>query len=197
MSRLSSDDQIMDETIAPLPVAAIHNDGHGEVDTGLARFAREQRALGKRVLGLVMASRAADESCRAAMVLTDIDTGDEYLVSQPLGSGSDACAADPQGFARASRVLRDALHRAPDLVICNRFGSLEAEKGGFVAELLALMAQGTPVLTVVSTRHLPAWRRFVGEVPLLPNEPAAWAAWFAAVSGASGASVGDQSGRPS
>ncbi|MFO1340958.1 MAG: DUF2478 domain-containing protein [Burkholderiaceae bacterium] len=175
----------MDETIAALAVAAIHNDGQGDVDAGLARFAQEQRALGKRVLGLVMASRAADESCRAAMVLTDIDTGDEYLVSQPLGSGSSACAADPQGFARASQVLRDALQRAPDLVICNRFGSLEAENGGFVAELLALMAQGTPVLTVVSTRHLPAWQRFVGEAPLLPNEPPAWAAWLAGVPAAS------------
>lgn len=185
-----------DQAVPP-PVAAIHNDGRGDVDGLLARFAHEQRALGKQVLGLVMASRAADESCRAAMVLTDIDTGDEYLVSQPLGSGSNACAADPQGFARASRVLRDALARAPDLVICNRFGSLEAENGGFVAELLALMTQGTPVLTVVSTRYLAAWQRFVGEVPLLPNEPAAWGAWFARVSGTSGASGGDQSSRQS
>lgn len=175
-----------DDEAGRLPVAAIHNDGQGDVDAGLARFAHEQRALGKRVLGLLMASRAADESCQAAMVLTDIDTGDEYLVSQPLGSGSNACAADPQGFARASAVLRDALHRAPDLVICNRFGSLEAENGGFVAELLALMAQGTPVLTVVSTRHLAAWQRFAGEVPLLPNEPAAWAAWLASVPAAGG-----------
>jgi hypothetical protein len=116
------------------------------------------------------------------MVLTDIDSGEEYLVSQALGSGSSACSADPRGFARASRVLRDALLRQPDLVVCNRFGSLEAEGGGFAAELLDLLVQGIPVLTVVSTRHLGAWRQFIGEAPLLSADPAAWSGWFDAVS---------------
>jgi hypothetical protein len=40
------------------------------------------------------------------------------------------------------------------------------------------MSQGIPVLTVVSTRHLEAWRRFVGEAPLLPAEPSTWDAWL-------------------
>ena len=109
-------------------VAAIHYDGSLDVDTALAAFVQQQRAAGRTVLGLLMQHRGGDASCRADMVLTDIDTGEAYLVSQPLGSGSAACAADPQGFARASRVLRDALQRRPDLVVCNRFGSLEAEK---------------------------------------------------------------------
>jgi hypothetical protein len=115
------------------------------------------------------------------MVLTDIDTGEEYLVSQALGSESASCSADPQGFARASRVLRDALDRSPDLVVCNRFGSLEATNGGFVAELLALLERGIPVLTVVAPAHVDAWERFVGEAPLLPIDPVAWAAWLDAV----------------
>ena len=68
-----------------------------------------QRARGRRVLGLLMAPRDTAEGCRAQMWLTDVDNGDAYLVSQPLGAGSSGCAADPQGFARASRVLRDAV----------------------------------------------------------------------------------------
>ncbi|MFO1339053.1 MAG: DUF2478 domain-containing protein [Burkholderiaceae bacterium] len=178
--------QADDDQTLRLPVAAIHNDGDGDVDGRLARFAHEQRAQGRRVLGLLMSTRDLDAGCRASMWLTDIDTGDEYLVSQPLGRDSRGCAADPQGFALASGVLRDALTQSPDLVICNRFGTLEAENGGFVSELLALMAEGIPVLTVVSTRHLEAWRRFAGEAPLLPNEPAAWARWLATVQGTGG-----------
>jgi hypothetical protein len=165
---------------API-VAAIHHDGRTDVDAALASFARQQRAAGRSVLGLLMSSRCAAGDCRATMILTDIDTGDEYLVSQPLGRDSGACSADPQGFARASVVLRDALARRPDLVISNRYGVLEAENGGFAAELLALLSQGIPVLTVVSTRHLDAWWRFVGEATLLPADPAAWVAWFDAV----------------
>lgn len=159
-------------------VAAIHHDGQTDIDAALAAFADQLRRRGRRVRGLLMNARDTVDGCRAAMVLTDIATGDEYLVSQPLGKGSNACSADPQGFARASRVLRDAIDQRPDLVICNRFGSLEAESGGFAAELLALLAEDIPVLTVVATRHLQAWQRFSGDAPLLANDPRAWAEWL-------------------
>jgi nucleoside-triphosphatase THEP1 len=162
-------------------VAAIFQDGRSDIDAKLAAFAEQQRRAGRRVLGLVMTHRDRGEGCQAAMVLTDIDTGDEYLVSQDLGCESTSCRADPQGFAKASRVLRDALERQPDLVVCNRFGALEAENGGFVAELLALLDRGIPVLTVVAPRYFDAWQRFIGEAPLLSTDPEAWAAWFDAV----------------
>jgi hypothetical protein len=160
------------------PVAAIEHDGRVDVDELLADFARQQRGAGRQVLGLVMRHRDRGAACQASMLLTDIDTGDEYLVSQPLGADSSACRADPQGFAQASRVLRDAADRQPDLVICNRFGALEAENGGFVAELLALMERGIPVLTAVGPRYQDAWQRFVGAAARLPAQPEAWAAWF-------------------
>jgi hypothetical protein len=162
-------------------VAAICHDGRSDVDNLLVTFVEQQRSAGRQVLGLVMRRRDHGEGCQAAMLLTDIDTGDEYLVSQALGSESASCSADPQGFAQASRVLRDALERQPDLVVCNRFGALEAENGGFVAELLALLERGIPVLTVVAPRYLDAWQQFVGEAPLLPSDPEAWAAWLDAV----------------
>lgn len=163
------------------PVAAIDHDGRSDIDDLLRAFAVQQRLAGRKVLGLVMTPRDRGAGCRAEMVLTDIDTGDEFLVSQRLGSASASCSADPHGFARASRVLRDALERQPDLVVCNRFGALEAENGGFVAELLALLERGIPVLTVVAPRYFDAWQRFIGQAPLLPADPDAWAAWLDAV----------------
>ena len=50
-----------------------------------------------------------------------------------------------------------------------------------MAELLALLERGVPVLTVVAPRHFNAWQRFVGEAALLPADPAVWAAWIDAV----------------
>ena len=175
----------MNDTLAPderPTVAAICHDGRRDIDALLADFAAQQRAAGRRVLGLVMKRRDRGQGCKAAMVLTDIDTGAELLVSQDLGSASASCTADPRGFAQASRVLRDAIARQPDLVVCNRFGALEAENGGFVAELLALLEQGIPVLTVVAPAYFEAWQRFVGDAPRLPVDPVAWAAWLDAVS---------------
>ncbi|MBL8306153.1 MAG: DUF2478 domain-containing protein [Rubrivivax sp.] len=162
----------------PLRVAAIDPAGRVDIDALLFDFVARQRRAGRRVQGLLMAPRDAADGCRAQMWLTDVDSGDTYLVSQPLGAGSTGCAADPQGFARASRVLRDALQRRPDLVVCDRFGALEAENGGFVAEIGALLAAGIPVLTVVAAKHHAAWERFIGQAPWLAAEPAAWDDWL-------------------
>lgn len=131
--------------------------------------------------GLVMEYRDQGPGRRRAMILIDVEFGTEYPVSQALGTGSGTCQLDPRGFADASTVLRDALRRSPDLVVCNRYGALEAGGDGFAEELLALMAAGIPVLTVVSDPHVVAWQEFSGHAPVLPPVPEAWSAWLSAV----------------
>ncbi len=159
--------------------AAILDEGAGDVDALLAQVAAELQQAGRRVRGLLMTHPEGRGTCAAPMVLVDISTRDEYLVSQPLGSGSQACRADVQGFATASRVLREALQTAPELVISNRFGGLESAGGGFSAELLELLAQGVPVLTVVAPRHVAAWRQFTGDAPVLAADSLAVGQWLA------------------
>lgn len=171
---------------APLPrlrAAAIVDDGQSGVDALLASIARRQRDRGRQVRGIVMTHRGSGSGCAAeAMVLVDIHRGDEYVVSQPLGACATACRADPQGFARASQVLRRAADETPDLVIANRFGRLEAEGGGFRAELLELMARDIVLLTTVAARYVDDWRRFTDgddAALLLPADEAAIEAWLA------------------
>lgn len=166
-----------------LRAAAVLDDGSVDVDTLLAECAARQRRAGRRVRGLVMTwPDGGPESC-GAMVLVDLDTREQYLVSQSLGPASAACRADPQGFARASEVLRRAGAEAPDLVLCNRFGGMEANGEGFRAELLDLMAADIPLLTVVSPRYAAAWSEFTGGAALLPARPEAVDAWIAATLG--------------
>jgi hypothetical protein len=169
---------------APLPFAAVASDGFTDVDGLLAGVVAAQRAAGRRVHGLLMrhdGPPAGGTACAEHMWLVDVATGAEYLVSQPMGRHSKACRADPQGFARATEVLRRALAEAPELVVINRFGRLEAEGGGLSAELLALMAEGVPLLTAVAPAYREAWLHFSGGAPLLPPEPAAVQAWVAQV----------------
>lgn len=161
-----------------LRAAAILDDGRCDADALLAGVVAELRRSGRRVRGLQMTYPLGRGSCASPMVLVDIDSGDEYRVSQELGSGSTSCRADPQGFAGASGVFRRALDERPDLVVSNRFGGLEVQGGGFRAELLALMAQDLPVLTIVSSPHVPAWLEFTGGAPLLDPEPDAVRRWL-------------------
>jgi hypothetical protein len=97
-----------------------------------------------------------------------------------MGSLSKSCRADPQGFARATVVMRRALAEKPDLVVLNRFGRLEAEGGGMSAELLDLMAEGVPVLTAVAPAYRGAWADFSGGAAVLPADEATVRRWLQA-----------------
>lgn len=165
-----------------LRAAALLDDGSGRAAMVLAGFAAQQRAQGLRVRGLLMTrpGTQADEAatCNTAMVLVDLEHGDEYLVSQALGTLSTSCRADPAGFARASVALRRALDEAPDLLVVNRFGMLEAEGGGFRDEFLEILSRDVPLLTVVHQRHLPAWEHFTGGAAILPAHLQALHDWL-------------------
>lgn len=147
----------------------------------LADVVHAQRNAGRRVRGLVMTHPDPHAGHAGRMVLVDVETCEQYLVSQRLGSSSSSCRADPDGFARASRVLRDAIEQSPDLVVSNRFGSLESEGGGFAAELLELMSRGVPLLTVVAVPYVESWQRFSGGAEVLAAQPAAVSQWLARV----------------
>ena len=162
--------------------AAILNDGARDIDAFLAEIVAGERARGRKMQGMLMTYPDRGAGCASAMVLVDIATNESYLVSQALGSGSSSCRADTQGFARASEVFRRAL-AAPggevDLVVCNRFGELEAAGGGFSAELLEILSRDIPFLTVVSRHLVGEWQRFTGGATLLPPEREAIDAWLA------------------
>lgn len=159
-------------------LAAIDHDGSVDVDALLAQVVAHARGRGWRVQGLERVPGDDCTDCRSTMLLADVDTKQTFQVSQDLGPGSTGCRADPAGFAQASAVLRRALAEAPDLVVINRFGSLEAEGGGFRAELLDLLAEGIPVLTIAARRHREAWDRFSDGAPVLPARLEAVLGWL-------------------
>ena len=137
------------------PVAAVVHDGRCDVDA--ARGVRHPPAQRR-------AHRAGprDAAPRAGRGLPGGDGADRRrhrhgVPGVPVaGSQAASCRADPQGLRAGERGVPRQCWRAPDLVVCNRFGALEAEAAGFAAELLALLSkQGIPVLTVVGTRYAP------------------------------------------
>lgn len=168
-----------DDTLPGLRAAAILDDGSGDAEALLVSIVNQQQRAGRRVRGLLMTDPVGAKDCATAMVLIDVETSQEYLVSQPLGADSQSCRADPHGFARASEVLRRAADEPADLVVSNRFGGLEVGGGGFRAELLELMSRDVPVLTVVSPRHVPAWQEFTGGAAVMPAQPQALEHWLA------------------
>lgn len=76
-------------------------------------------------------------------------------------------------------VLRAALAEPADLVIVNRFGKLESCGTGLSAEMLAVMAEGVPLLTTLHAELLEQWRHFTGDAGvLLPADLDALHRWW-------------------
>lgn len=162
-----------------IPAAAIVHVAGAPADALLAAFAFGLRRAGWRVRGIVQQREGVD---KWQTMLVDVETGQRYPLFQRLGSGSRACSLDAGGVIAASVVLREALAQDSDLTVANRFGALEAEGGGLAPEMLALMSEQRPLLTIVAPDKLPAWRRFTGGcgVELAPRREAL-DDWFAQV----------------
>lgn len=163
-----------------LPIAAIVYTTRGAADGPMTALARKLRERGLRVRGLVQEETRDGPGGARRMLLTDLEGGERFDISQKLGSGSGSSCVDPGVLAAAGGVLRRALAEGADLVIVSRFGELEAAGGGFAAEMLELMGEGVPLLTAVSSRFLENWRRFTdGAGAELSPDLEALEAWFA------------------
>lgn len=163
------------------PIAAVVPNATTDSDETVAGFAIAQINRGWRISGLVQEIYQTQRSKQIRLVA--LDDGRIYPISQFLGTHSISCRLDPGGIAEASAAMRRIALRGADLAICNRFSTLEANGHGFAAEMLELMSQQIPVLTIVPPRHLAAWRRFTGHQAVeLPPERRALEAWFAGLS---------------
>jgi len=176
----ASDDSQSKQMTQVLPIAAIVYTTRGVADGPMTALARKLRERGLRVRGLVQEETHDGPNGERRMMLTDLESGERFDISQKLGSGAGSGCVDPGVLAATSGVLRRALTEGTDLVIVSRFGELEAAGGGFAAEMLELMGEGVPLLTAVSTRFLDNWRGFTdGAGAELSPDLGALEAWFA------------------
>lgn len=159
-------------------IAAVVPPAGQSADALVHTFVSALSARGIRVRGLVQQICPDPGQCKFSLL--DIATGQRYPISQDLGSASASCSLDPAGVAEATEVIRRIDDAQTDLVVFNRFSGLEADGEGFAQEMLEIMSRGLPVLTIVRSDWLPAWRHFTGGMSCeLPAELAALESWFA------------------
>lgn len=168
----------MNNTEETMAIAAIVHEGKGSADAPLLEFIQQLQSEGLTIRGLIPGPQSDPTNCATRTVL-DLDQGTVYPIGQNLGKDSKACSLDAGALLVAGVVLRRAAETSADLVVVNRFGVLEADGGGFSAEMLDLITKGYPVLTVVSPPYLDAFRAFTGGMAAeLPPEKNAIMHWF-------------------
>ncbi len=103
------------------------------------------------------AAQACD--CRDTL-LQDVETGERVSILQDLGRHSQSCRVDTSAIAHAAHLISGALQRAPEILFINRFGKLEIEGKGLLAEIGAAAGAGVPTIVCVPARFLDQWRAF-------------------------------------
>ena len=160
-------------------VAAIVFDRNEDAYAPLGEFLDRLTERGVRVAGLVQ-ERAPCEGCEGKdLWLRNLTTGQRFAIMQDLGADSDRCRVDPSAIAVAARELGEAVKTRPDLVVANRFGRLESEGEGMIAEIGEAVAEGVALLIAVPLRYLDAWNAFAGGLDRqLPPQLEAMEAWW-------------------
>ena len=111
--------------------------------------------------------------------MRDIVSGETLDIMQDLGRDATGCRVDPAAIAVAARLLDEARAIGPDLLVVNRFGRLESEGGGMLAEIGRAFADGLPLIICVPARYLGAWDAFASglDTKLPPTLPAIESWW--------------------
>ena len=167
---------------APFALAAIVFERDEDPDSPLSAFVSGLTARGLRIGGLLQEHGEGADGSRHDVGIFNIETGERLAVMQDLGAEATGCRVDPAAIAVAARQLGDAIEGRPQLVVANRFGRLESEGGGMIAEIGAAVSEGVPLIVCVPRRFLDAWNSFAGGLDAqLPPRREAIEAWWATV----------------
>ncbi len=148
-------------------------------DELVASFVAELRADGLRVTGFLQSFVDGPRDGDRDALLQDIESGERLPIMQDLGAAAEGCRIDPDAMARAAAMLARGLEAAPDLVVVNRFGRLESEGEGLLAEIGRAVAEERPLVICVPLRYRDAWNAFAAGVDTqLPATSEAIAAWW-------------------
>lgn len=171
------------------PIAAIIYAPTAPAEAVMSAFAAELAASGVRLGGLLQETAFGEDACKCSMEVVELDSGRRLSISQALGKGSSSCSLDPSALAEASVAIRRAVASRADLVMVNKFGKAEKAGGGLAAEMLAVMAEGIPLLTAVPQALVADWTSFTGGAgALLDPDIAALRRWWACTAAAAEAS---------
>jgi nucleoside-triphosphatase THEP1 len=130
----------------------------------LRRIVEAARLDGTRVAGLLQRDLPRPGRSKCDMTLEDVASGAVVTISVDRGADAEGCRLDVGLLAEATGIALRSLDGAPDLVIANKFGKVEAEGGGLRDLIVAALEAGARVVIAVPALNLEAWRAFAADL---------------------------------
>ena len=144
---------------AEADIAALVYGSDDRPDLVLQAFACEVAASGRRVCGLIqMRDHKADDIKRKVLVLDAWDVVD--VNCEAAANGEARCFIDGQWLGQLAAGVQASIRQGVDVVIVNRFGSLEAAGRGFCGAIKAASETETPLIIAVPEWEFERWTRF-------------------------------------
>lgn len=140
------------------------------------------RASDIRVVGLIEEQRGLPGRVCNAGVLRDIVSGEAHSIYLEVPARDTACHIDATGATIACAAVLRQIERC-DLVVLSKFGKLEAAGGGLFGAFETAIAEGKPILTTVSDKHINAWHHFTSAATVLPATCVALQEWWSSLQG--------------
>jgi hypothetical protein len=139
------------------PLAALIYREHDDIDAVLRAIHDAVAAQGHRVGGLLQSP------CDGSIFVTELVSGQRINLTQDLGACAEGCRLDTGALAEAAGLVARSLANPPDLLLLARFGKIEIEGGGVLAEIGEAASAGVPTLVGVADKREEGWRAFAGD----------------------------------
>lgn len=136
------------------------------------------RRRGLRAAGVLQHPVCSDAAGHCDVALEELTTGRRTDLFEDRGPGAAGCRLDVAALAEVNAQVARSLDAAPELLILNKFGKVEAEGRGLLDLIAIAIDRGIPVVIGVPIRNLEAWRNFSGglsaEFSSDPSETMDW-----------------------
>jgi hypothetical protein len=140
------------------PLAALIYRADDDVDAVLRAVRDAVAAQGFRIGGLLQSP------CDGAIFVTELVSGRRINITQELGACAEGCRLDTGALAEAAGLVARSLADPPDLLLLARFGKVEIDGGGVLAEIGEAASAGVPILVGVADKRVNGWRAFAGDL---------------------------------
>jgi hypothetical protein len=140
------------------PLAALIYREQDDIDAVLQAIHDAVAAQGFRVGGLLQSP------CGSSIFVTELVSGRRINITQELGACAEGCRLDTGALAEAAGLVGRSLSDPPDLLLLARFGKVEIDGGGVLAEIGEAASAGVPTLVGVADKRENGWRAFAGDL---------------------------------
>jgi hypothetical protein len=145
---------------AQCDVAAIVYGSGDNPDLVLTEFAADLRGSGARVAGLIQHARGRQLRSAAGLSALLLPSGREIFVPHRHDPVTNACRLEPRGLARVAAAIASAISAGADLLVINRYGTLERDGGGLLRAIGLALEADIPVLIAVPECNFRAWTTY-------------------------------------